>query len=109
VASSLDLLKGTLDLLVLRTLRNGPCHGYTIARLIKERSGNDFLIEEGALYPSLHRLEKKGWVEGEWGISDNNRKAKYYQLTPLGRAALRIQMAEWDRYTRAVAGVLQTA
>src|SRR5437764_15480293 len=84
--ASLDLLQGTLDLLVLRTLGWGPMHGYAVARLIKERSKNVFLIEEGALYPALHRLERKGWIEAECGLSENNRKAKFYQLTPHGRA-----------------------
>ena len=106
---SLDLLQGTLDLLVLRTLGRGPMHGYAVARLIKERSGHVFLVEEGALYPALHRLERKGWVAGEWGVSENNRKAKFYQLTARGRAALRSEVAEWQRYTKAVDGVLQPA
>jgi transcriptional regulator len=105
----LDLLQGTLDLLVLRTLSARAMHGYSVARLIKERSNDVFLIEEGALYPALHRLERKGWIESEWGLSENNRKAKFYQLTPRGRAALRTELAEWQRYTRAVAGVLQPA
>src|SRR5579885_3429242 len=103
----MDLLKGTLDLLVLRTLRDGPVHGYTISRLIKERSGKVFLVEEGALYPALHRLERQKLVEGEWGVSENNRKARYYRLTPRGQAALRVEISEWQRYTRAVSGVLQ--
>jgi transcriptional regulator len=105
--ASLDLLQGTLDLLVLRTLAWGPMHGYTVARLIKERSDGVFLVEEGALYPALHRLARKGWVASEWGVSENNRRARFYQLTPGGRAALRAQTAEWNRYTQAVAGVLQ--
>ena len=104
---ALDLLQGTLDLLVLRTLTWGPMHGYAVARLIKVRSGNLFLVEEGALYPALHRLERKGWVASEWGVSENNRKAKFYQLTTQGRAALRSEVAEWQRYTKAVDGVLQ--
>jgi len=105
--ASLDLLQGTLDLLVLRAVSYGPMHGYSVARMIKERSKNVFLIEEGALYPALHRLERKGWVESEWGLSENNRKAKFYQLTTQGRAQLRSELAEWQRYTKAVAGVLQ--
>jgi transcriptional regulator len=105
--ASLDLLKGTLELLVLRTLRGGPHHGYTVARLIKERSDSVFLVEEGALYPALHRLERKGWIESEWGISENNRKAKYYRITAHGQSALRAEIAEWNRYTKAVAGVLK--
>jgi PadR family transcriptional regulator PadR len=107
MAASLDLLQGTLDLLVLRTLAWGPMHGYAVARSIKDRSNNIFLVEEGALYPALHRLERKGWVESEWGVSENNRKAKFYQLTVRGRAALRSELAEWNRYTKAVANVLQ--
>ena len=109
MAASLDLLQGTLDLLVLRTLTVGPMHGYSVARMIKERSKNVFLIEEGALYPALHRLERQGYVESEWGLSENNRKAKFYQLTSAGRAQLRSELAEWQRYTKAVAGVLQPA
>src|SRR6266550_2618106 len=107
VAASLDLLQGTLDLLVLHTLGFGPMHGYAVARLIKERSSSAFLVDEGALYPALHRLERKGWVESEWGVSENNRKAKFYQLTARGRAAMRSELAQWNRYTKAVAGVLQ--
>ena len=107
MAASLDLLQGTLDLLVLRTLTWGPMHGYSVARMIKERSKSVFLIEEGALYPALHRLERQGYVEREWGLSENNRKAKFYQLTAAGRAQLRSELAEWQRYTKAVAGVLQ--
>jgi PadR family transcriptional regulator PadR len=105
--AALDLLQGTLDLLLLRTLAGGPMHGYSASRLIKERSKNVLLVEEGALYPALHRLERKGLVESEWGLSENNRKAKFYQLTASGRAQLRGELAEWQRYTKAVAGVLQ--
>jgi PadR family transcriptional regulator PadR len=105
--AALDLLQGTLDLLVLRTLATGPMHGYSVSRLIKERSKSVFLVEEGALYPALHRLERKGLVESEWGLSENNRKAKFYQLTAAGRAQLKSELAEWQRYTKAVAGVLQ--
>lgn len=107
MAAPLDLLQGNLDLLILRTLTQGAMHGYTVARSIKERSDNVLLVEEGALYPALHRLERKGFVESEWGVSENNRKAKFYQLTPRGRAQLKTELADWDRYTRAVAGVLQ--
>jgi len=107
MAGPLALLQGTLDLLVLRTLAWGPMHGYTVARLLKERSNGVFLVDEGALYPALHRLERKGWLESEWGLSENNRQAKYYQLTARGRSALRTELAEWNRYITAVAGVLQ--
>lgn len=105
--AALDLLQGTLDLLVLKTLSWGPMHGYSVARLIREKSGDVLLIEEGALYPALHRLERRGWIESEWGVSENNRKAKFYQLTTRGRAQLRAEIATWQRYTQAVAGVLQ--
>lgn len=107
--TSLELLRGTLDLLVLRTLITGPRHGYTIAEEILRNSGNELLVEEGALYPALHRLAAKGWVESEWGVSDNNRKARYYALTAAGRRQLRAQTAEWERYVAAVARVLNPA
>jgi transcriptional regulator len=107
--ASLELLQGTLDLLILKTLSWAPMHGYTVARMIRDRSGDVFLVEEGALYPALHRLEKRGWIESEWGLSENNRKAKFYQLTSRGRAQLRAEVATWERYTKAVAGVLQPA
>ena len=107
----LDLLQGTLELLILRTLglSDTPMHGYAVARLIRERSNEVFLVEEGALYPALHRLERKRLVESEWGVSDNNRKAKYYVLTADGRQHLRAELATWRRYTGAVAGVLKPA
>ena len=105
----LELLQGTLDVLVLKTLSWGPRHGYAVARWIAESSGAELQIEEGALYTALHRLEKRGWVEAEWGLSENNRKAKYYQLTARGRAQLRAQAARWARYSVAVTRVLDTA
>ena len=89
--ATLDLLQGTLDLMVLRTLALGAMHGYSVARLIRDRSDGAFLVEEGALYPALHRLQRRGWIESEWGLSENNRRAKYYQLTARGRAELRAQ------------------
>ena len=107
--AALDLLQGTLDLLVLKTLTWGPMHGYSVARFIRERSDSVFLVEEGALYPALHRLERKGWIESEWGLSENKRKARFYQLTSRGRAQLRAEVVTWERYTKAVAGVLQPA
>jgi transcriptional regulator len=107
--ASLDLLQGTLDLLVLKALAAGPLHGYAVARIIRERSDNVLLIEEGALYPALHRLERKRLIESAWGLSENNRRAKYYQLTLRGRSHLRTEAATWQRYVKAVAGVLQPA
>lgn len=107
MAQSLDLLQGTLDLLILRALAWGPSHGYSVARIIRDRSGDAFLVEEGALYPALHRLEQKKLIESEWGLSENNRKAKFYQLTARGRAQLRAELTTWNRYVKAVAGVLR--
>jgi PadR family transcriptional regulator PadR len=105
--ASLDLLQGTLSLLILKTLNWGPMHGYAVARQIRDKSDDVFLVDEGALYPALHRLERQGWIESQWGLSENNRKAKYYQLTPRGKIQLRAELATWQRYTKAVAGVLQ--
>lgn len=106
---SLDLMQGTLDILILKTLSWGPRHGYAIARWIAERTKDTLQIEEGALYTALHRMEKRGWLESEWGSSENNRKAKYYQLTPLGRRQLRAQSDAWTRYAQAVFTVLRSA
>ena len=108
-APDLDLLKGTLDVLVLKTLSWGPRHGYAVSRWIADTTDDALSVEEGALYTSLHRLEQRGLVESEWGLSENNRRAKYYQLTKAGRAALRAQTATWTRYAQAVFKVLETA
>ena len=108
-APDLDLLKGTLDVLVLKTLTWGPRHGYAVARWIAETTDETLTVEEGALYTALHRLEKRGLVESEWGLSENNRRAKFYQLTASGRAALRAQTQRWTRYAEAVFKVLETA
>jgi len=105
----LDLLQGTLDVLVLKTLSWGPRHGYAVARWIAETTDDALTVEEGALYTALHRLEKRGLVESEWGWSENNRKAKYYQLTTAGRAQLRARTSSWTRYAEAVFKVLRTA
>ena len=107
--SDLDLLHGTLDLLILRTLAWSPTHGYGVARWIRDRTGDDIQIEDGALYTALHRLEKRGLIDAEWGLSENNRKAKYYRLTAAGRKQLRAQSERWARYARAVSAVLQPA
>lgn len=109
MAADLDLLQGTLDLLVLKALSWQPMHGYAVARWIGSATQDDLRIEEGALYTSLHRMEKRGWIESEWGLSENNRRAKYYQLTTDGRRQLRTRVATWTRYARAVSRVLQTA
>ena len=106
---ALDLLQGTLDLLVLKALSWGSAHGYSVATWIRERSDDAFLVEEGALYPALHRLERRGWVDSEWGLSENNRRAKFYQLTSKGRSQLRSEVSLWERYVSAVGKVLRTA
>lgn len=103
----LELVRGTLDLLILKTLTWGPLHGYAITDTIRQRTEATILVEEGALYPALHRLEKRGWVEAEWGRSENNRRAKYYRLTAEGRGQLLARAREWDRYTTAVDKVLR--
>jgi transcriptional regulator len=103
----LELVQGTLDVLVLKTLSWGPRHGYAVARWIHDTSREELRVEDRALYVSLHRLEARGWVESEWGLSDNNRKAKFYQLTPAGRKALREQAERWGRYAKAIDRVLR--
>ncbi len=108
-ANDLDLLKGTLDLLILKTLTWGPMHGYAVVRWVSQATDDDLQIEEGALYTALHRMENRSFVRSEWGLSENNRKAKFYQLTALGRRQLRSQEALWTRYARAVFKVLQTS
>ena len=105
----LELLQGTLDVLILKTLSWGPRHGYAVARWLYDTSDDVLRVEEGALYPALHRLERRGWIESEWGLSENNRRAKYYQLTAAGHAQLRAQAARWTRYADAVFKVLRTA
>ena len=105
---SLDLLQGTLDVLVLKTLSWGPRHGYAIARWIRDTTDDVLRIEEGALYPALHRMERRGWIEAEWGLSENNRRAKYYQLTAAGRRQLGAEATSWSRYSEAVTKVLAT-
>ena len=102
-----SLLQGTLDLLVLRTLGWGPRHGYAVARWIRQTSDEALTVEDRALYLSLHRLEERGWIESEWGLSDNNRRAKYYQLTTAGRRQLRAQVARWERYAEAVFKIIR--
>jgi transcriptional regulator len=104
-----DLLHGTLDLLVLKTLSWGPMHGYGISQWIERNTGNELTILDSALYKALHRLEDAGAIDTEWGVSDNNRRAKYYSLTARGRQLLRAETATWKRYVTAVTGVLERA
>ena len=108
-AEPLALLQGTLDLLVLRVLAAGPMHGYGVAIRVHERTDGDFAIEDAALYQALHRLDRQGFIEAEWGPSENNRRARFYELTAAGKKRLREQTANWRRYNRAVEAVLQGA
>lgn len=105
----LPLLQGTVDLLVLRTLASGSLHGYGIATLVRERTEGDLTIEDAALYQALHRLDRQGLVEAEWRASANNRRARYYTLTPAGRKRLREQTGIWRRYARAIDAILEGA
>ena len=105
--ADLDLLQGTLDTLVLKTLSWGPRHGYAVARWIKETSDGSINVEDRALYVALHRLEERGWIEAQWGLSENNRKAKYYDLTPAGRRQLRQKSADFTTYANAVFKILR--
>jgi len=109
VAADLELLQGTLDLLVLKALAWGPRHGYDVARWVRETTHDDLRIEEGALYTALHRMEQRRWLAAEWGLSENNRRAKYYQLTAAGRRELKAQTAAFSRYAAAMFRVLQAA
>lgn len=109
MTTELDLLQGTLDLLVLKTLNWGPMHGYAVARWIRETTDDELHVEEGALYTALHRMEKRGWIAAEWGVSENNRKARYYKLTAAGRRQLVGKAAAFERYAEAVFRVLRTA
>jgi len=102
----MPLVQGTLDLLVLGTLASGPLHGYGIATEVKERSDGDLIVEDAALYQALHRLDRQGLVQAEWRASENNRRARYYTLTPAGRKRLREETASFRRYARAVEAVL---
>ena len=102
----LELIRGTLDLILLKTLSWGPMHGLGVLRWTEEVTRNRLQIEEGALYPALHRMEAKGWLESEWGLTEKNRKAKYYRLTAQGRRQLAAELSRWSRYTEAVGLVL---
>ena len=104
-----DLLKGTLDLLILQTLQPGPAHGHTIAHVIEHRSDALLQVQHGSLYPALHRLEDRGWVASFWGTSENNRKARYYRLTPSGKEQLAARTSRWEELVSAVNRVLKPA
>jgi len=103
-----ELLQGTLDLLILKTLGAGPRHGYGIAERIEQTSGDLLSVEEGSLYPALHRMEKRGLIRSKWGVSENNRRAKYYELTSAGAKRLESESANWARLVKAISSVMRT-
>ena len=105
--TEIDLLRSSLDLLILKALSWGPRHGYAVAEWIEYATADALSVEEGTLYPALHRLERKGWVKSEWGISDNNRRAKFYSHTASGRAQFRAEAPVWHRYADAIAVALR--
>jgi transcriptional regulator len=105
----MDLLQGTVAVLILKTLSWGPMHGYDVSRNIRQRSDGALELEDAALYQALHRLERKGWIEAEWGLSENNRRAKFYRLTDEGRRELQLEISQRRRYAEAVFKVLETA
>ena len=102
----INVVRGTLDLLILRTLSWGPMHGLAVLRRIEDRTDGELQIEDGALYPALHRLEQKGWLDSDWGYTDAGRHARFYRLTTAGRRHLTAQLSRWERYTKAVSLVL---
>lgn len=104
-----DMLQGTLDLLILKTLAIGPAHGHTIAHAIEQRSDDVLQVEHGSLYPALHRLEDRRWIVSFWGTSENNRRARYYRLTPAGRRQLTAQTTRWDELVQAINRILRPA
>lgn len=106
MSGDLELVRGTFDLILLKTLSWGPMHGLGVLRWIEQTTGQRLQIEEGALYPALHRLEQRKWLSAEWGLTENNRKAKYYRLTSLGRRQLVQEVSRWTRYTEAVGMIL---
>jgi len=102
------LLHGTLDALILKTLARGPRHGYAIARFIEDTTGEAVMVEEGSLYPALYRMERRGWIDAEWGTSELGRRAKLYNLTPAGRTQLAAEVASWRRFSTGVSKVFAT-
>jgi len=104
-----NLIQGTLAMLILRTLEGGQLHGYEIAQRIQQSSEDVLKVEEGSLYPALYRMEEQGWIEPEWGASENNRRAKYYKLTRAGRKQLNVETSNWERLSEAITRVLKTA
>ena len=109
MSQTVDLLQGTLDLLILKTLALESMHGWGVAQRIQQISKDALQVQQGSLYPALHRLEQQGWIEAEWRASDNNRRAKYYSLTRAGRKQLEVETANWERLSAAIRQILQTA
>ena len=109
MAREVDLVQGTLDMLVLKALTWGPMHGYSVLGWLRDTTDGDLRIEDAALYPALHRMEARGLIESEWGLSENNRKAKFYRLTTRGRRELRSEAASWSRYVSVIAKVMAVA
>ena len=109
MAQPLEVLQGTLDMLILKAVSLGPLHGYGVLLRIQQISGERLKIEQGSLYPALYRLEHQGWIGGEWGESENNRRAKYYRLTPAGRRRLETETEKWKQMADVIAGILETA
>src|SRR2546421_1715916 len=105
--SKLDLLQGTLDLLILRTLQLGPQHGHGIGQALRAKSDDLLQVEHGSLYPALHRLRREGWIESDWGVTENNQRAKFYQLTAAGKQQLAIEESKWKLFVKTVARVLR--
>jgi transcriptional regulator len=104
-----DMLQGTLDLLILKTLSLGPMHGWGVSQRIQQFSSDVFQVNQGSLYPALHRLEHRGWITSEWGASENNRRAKFYRITPAGGRQLKLEHSDWCRFAQAVEAVLLVA
>lgn len=104
-----DLYVGTLDVLILKALSWGPMHGYGVGRWIRQTTEDVLAVQEGALYPALHRLQRRGWLDDEWGVTETGREAKYYRLTPVGRRQLRSEVERWRAYARAVSAALDAA
>jgi PadR family transcriptional regulator len=109
VTERIDLPQGTLDLLILRTLQSGPQHGWAISERVQQVSSEVLSIQQGSLYPALHRLERRGWIRAKWGVSDNNRRAKYYELTKSGTRQLELETESWRRLALAVEQILEGA
>src|SRR5436305_14412033 len=104
-----EILQGTLDMLLLKALQLGPLHGYAIARRVQQFSDNVLRVEEGSLYPALHRMEERGWLDSEWGVSENNRRSKFYRLTRKGRKQLETEAADWKRLSTAITRARESA